>query len=79
MFGTLLSGKIATDDRLKMFQINEMLMTTFNPLPKNWQWLIFQFICKVDNLVKSQKSSLFTSVFCICWVCSCTTNKFDSK
>jgi hypothetical protein len=47
MFGTLLSGKITTDDRLKMFQINEMLMTTFNPLPKNWQWLIFQFIYKV--------------------------------
>jgi hypothetical protein len=53
MFGTLLSGKITTDDRLKMFQINEMLMTTFNPLPKNWQRLIFQFIYKVDNLVKS--------------------------
>jgi hypothetical protein len=67
MFGTLLSGKITTDDRLKMFQINEMLMTTFNPLPKNWQWLIFQFIYKVDNLVKSQKNNLFTSVFCI-WV-----------
>jgi len=41
-----------------MFQISETLMTTFNPLPKNWQWLIFQFICKVDNLVKSQKSNL---------------------
>jgi hypothetical protein len=63
MFGTLLSGKITTDDRLKMFQINEMLMTTFNPLPKNWQWLIFQFIYKIVNLVKSQKNNLLTSVF----------------
>jgi hypothetical protein len=44
MFGILLSGKLAADERLKLSQANETLMTTFNPLPVNWQWLIFQFI-----------------------------------
>jgi hypothetical protein len=40
--GSLLSGKHAADDRLNRFQTNEILMTTFNLLPLNWQWLIFQ-------------------------------------
>jgi len=42
MFGILLTGKLAADDRLNLFQTNETLMTTFNLLPLNWQWLIFQ-------------------------------------
>jgi len=42
MFGILLSRKHAADDRLNQFQIKETLMTTFIPLPVNWQWLIFQ-------------------------------------
>jgi len=42
MFGILLSAKLATDIRLNLFQTDETLMTTFNLLPVNWQWLIFQ-------------------------------------
>jgi hypothetical protein len=44
MFATFLSGKKATDDRLRLIHLGEVPMHTFNAMPINWQWLISEII-----------------------------------